>query len=414
MKRVFSLTVVFVIFLFCYQLAVVFFNNGHEINYLFQSNRVNYEITEKMFIEKKQPIYHIKIQLDHQTFLFENKTNYNKQKKIITDIRFFEADGYQCIYPIYKNNLSDIHDIQCVKDEKQYTYTSLKEQHPNLVEFQKQLMNEQIILPSWNPLEDPVKMFEFNVYQKAIPKNIYIPLWRYQGIEVVSQNSDHFTSLLETDSYQSKGVLVDQYYIIPKFDSTPEVSSITISDVTLFGEEEIELDGFKISDDCYFNGVVDGKAYLFDRTNMKQYEINPKEKLIREIGNTTINAQYYDGIIWSDRNIYDFSKKLTFEKDYSNIPELMQYQPKQIHETNNSYYFATNDGSVYRLYKEEMSHPILLLYSSEIKELSVVNDFVFYISGDTLYCYHDIYGLRPLVINNEFRYNTDLYAVYQK
>ena len=181
------------------------------------------------------------------------------------------------------------------------------------------------------------------------------------------------------------------------------------------GKRTIDLEK-PLANDSYINGIVNGKLYLFDRKNRIQYEINPKNNSIREIGNVSLNAQFYDGENWSDRNIYDFiNNDITFGKDYSTIPEIQNYHPIQVEETTDRYYILTNDKTVYKIYKDALNQPILLFQDTNLKEWKVYEDYIFYISDNTIYCYHEDYGLKPVLVRNEFRYNDkNIYAVYKK
>lgn len=413
MKRILSFTLFIGVLLLVFQFLVTYFNPGHEIEYQFRSNDKDYQIDERLFLREGKPVYRFQITYDGKTFLFENDKDYNKKKKLITSIRTFEKEGITCLAPVYQEVLEDVHDIQCVFNHQQFTYTALKNQYSFLNEFETQLMSEGSILPSWLPQENGVALNGMTVYQKDILDDIYLGIWQYQGLQVVSKESQSYTVMLYEDSYQEKGVLVGQYYVIPNYDSRSEFGSVLLADVVNFGYRELFLDSM-VSKDCYFQGVVDDKAYLFDRTNIKQYEINPATKNIREVGNVELNAQYYDGEKWSDRNIYDFvNQKVLFGKDYSKVEALSKYQTTSIVETEDSYYFSTQN-SVYQLWKEDLDHPILLFSLPNIRELQVVDGTIFAISGTTLYSYHDAIGLKQLVINNEFQYNNQMYVVYKK
>lgn len=415
MKRVLSFTIFFAVLIIAFQFIVTYFNQGHKITYSYQKNENVYDITEELVIVNKKAVYNIQIQLGNNTFLLENKTNYNKQKKIISDIFYFEQDDIKCLVPIYHNKIEDVHDPICIKDNNQYTYTYLKNKYPSINAFQTLLQSEGFVLPSWQTSSEPKEYRQIKIYQDDIPNNLYLGIWQYQGLEIVSNNTENYTSLLSTDSYLTKGILVDNYYVIPEFNTTTEFTNILITDVTRFGLMTLEL-GFSISNDCYFNGVVDGKAYLFDRNAKKQYEINPRNKTIREIGNTEINAQFYDGTTWSDRNIYDFvNQRITFDKDYSKIVELNSNNAREIIETENSYYLIDHNYNLYRFYKNKLTNPILLCQIDDMKELRITNDYIFFLSRDTLYLYSETTGLKPIVKYNEFLYNNkDMYIVYYR
>ncbi|MEG2283340.1 MAG: hypothetical protein RSB99_01785 [Bacilli bacterium] len=416
MKRIFSLTVLIALLIFVSQFGVVFFHKEHLINYDLKTATKDYKIEEHFLYSEGKPIYQFTVKYDNSIVLLENRTNYNKQKKLITDIISFEKDGFICFYPIYHNNIKDTHDIECVKEDRQYSYTYLKNGYPSLQEFELILQKKDILLPSSILDKSPVVTDKgISIYQKNIPNNFYLTVWQYNSIQIMSNDHITATNLLANDQYNNRGIAAGKYYIIPEFTSMAEFNRILIADIFNFGSKPLDI-GTNISNDCYFNGVVDGKVYLFDRNNKRQFEISPKDRTVREIGNVNINAQFYDGYKWSERNIYDFiSNKIYFTKDFSKIKELDKYPYTKVVETENSYYFSTRNKEIYRLWKTQMDRPVLLLSNNQLKEFSVYKDYVFYLAGDTLYIYQENFGLKPLVINNEFRFNqNNMYSVYEK
>ncbi len=415
MKRILSFTIFLGILILAFQFLVVFFTKEHNIEYSLTKDNETFAIVEKLLESDNEPIYQFQVTWNDKLFLFENKHDYNKQDKIITDIKYFKNDQAQCIYPVYVDDKEDVHDPICNQNGNLYSYTALKSENSSIASFQEELLKDGYHLPSWEPSSEQKEYTGLYTYQADIPQNIYVGVWKYQGIESLSQNDEKYTSLLLVDAYQKKPLLVDNYFVMPNIDTTSEFNSILITDITLFGKSTIELEK-GISNNYYFNGVVDGKAYLFDKTNVKQYEINPKEKSIREIGNTEVNAQYYDGNTWQDRNIYDFvNSTILFGKDYHQVEGIKNYPFKEVVETDNSFYYIDSSNHLYRLYKSNLDNPILLCTAPSLKELRVTNDYVFFISGNTIYFYHDAYGQRPLITYNEFLYNAEgVYNVYYK
>ncbi len=415
MKRIISFTLFIGLLIFFFQFVMIYISQGHEVEYSFQSEDYTYDITETLLVEDRVPTYQLAIQSEDNLFLFENKTDYNKQKKIISDIKRFTSGDIECLYPVYKDQLDDVHDPMCVMDHKQYSYTYLSSQNSSLLSFKDTLMKEGITLPSWKTLDAMTDYNGISIRQASMPENLYLAVWRYRGIVAFSKENARSTSLLSSDQYSSRGVLQDHYYVVPEYTQNSEFNNLLVTDVTLFGSREIKLSK-PISKDCYFNGVVGDNIYLFDRTNLVQYEININTNTVREIGNKEVNAQYYDGSVWSDRNIYDFTQnKILFGKDYHKIEGISSYDFKEVFETENSYYFLDNGNRFYRLYKSHLDHPILLASFNSVSEMRMANDFALFLVDDTIYYYHEAYGLIPFISYNEFRYNpTDVFEIYYK
>lgn len=414
MKRMISLTVLIALLFFVYQFLVNLFRPGYEISYSLTQGEDVYQVTEQLLIDGKSPIYRIRLDDGKDTYLLENKTNYNKQQKIISEILTYEGGGVSCIYPIYQDNLEDVHDISCMQNGVQVSGSYLLSAAPELIRpFQEALIARGIVLPSWKEYTTPKEEGELRYYADHFQEGLYTITWRYHSIDIIAHDHYHTTNLLRQDSYDNLGILAGAYYIIPDFDDTAEFQKIIVANVLNFGSHEITLDT-PISDDCYFQGVVDGKAYLFDRTNMRQYEINPESRQVRLIGTVEWNGQFYDGD-WHTRNIYDFTDTVLFGKDYRTIPEIAAYNPRQVFESSHSYYLVTQDKRVIELWKSDLSHPIVLLSNANMQEITYTDDMIFYIVGDTLYYYQKEQGILPLVIDYEFQYHTkNMYAIYQE
>ncbi len=415
MKRIISFTLFIGLLILLFQFVMIYLSQGHEITYSFQSEDYTYDITETLLVENRKPIYQLAVKSGDNVFLFENHTDYNKQKKVISDIKRFTSGNIECLYPVYKGEIEDVHDPMCVMNHKQYSYTYLSNQNSSLLAFKDQLMKEGITLSSWKKLDEMSDYNGIALRQASIPDNIFLAVWRYRGIVTFSKEDTHNTSLLSSDQYSSRGVLQDRYYVVPEYTQNSEFNNILVTDITLFGSRDIKLSK-PISKDCYFNGVVGDNIYLFDRTNLKQYEINIYNNNVREIGNKEINAQYYDGTSWSDRNIYDFTKsKVLFGKDYHKVEGISTYDFKEVFETENSYYFLDKENRFYRLYKSHLDNPVLLTSFNSVSEIRMDQDFAFFLVDDTIYYYHEAYGLIPIISYNEFRYNpTDAFEVYYK
>ena len=82
------------------------------------------------------------------------------------------------------------------------------------------------------------------------------------------------------------------------------------------------------------------------------------------------------------------------------------YDTEDIRKNGDDYYFKTDDGKIYRVIHEDYRHPIMICQFNNIKEWQVHDDGVSFIVGDTLYLYTDIYGLKPVLKNSEFQYNS--------
>lgn len=160
--------------------------------------------------------------------------------------------------------------------------------------------------------------------------------------------------------------------------------------------------------------MVDGKLYLFDRSNLVQYEIDPKEAIVNKTVDKD-NAKYYDGEEWSTKNVYEMKlDEIHFGKDLFAISELQSYQPSEIVESSRYYYLLVGN-QIYKIDKEDITHPTILLTLENPRELVVNDDYLFYIDGTTLYYYEETVGPKPVFTDSMFEYTYhNVYSVYKK
>ena len=203
------------------------------------------------------------------------------------------------------------------------------------------------------------------------------------------------------------GILINNLYVVPKYSKKPEISSYYIIDIIKNKKHEIKLKN-KLSTSIYINGVVDDKLYIFDKSNIIQYVIDPKTKKIKKSGDKT-SIKYYDGK-WIDYNPYEYVKK---ELKFNYIEEKkMPFEYKQIYQTSKYYYYYDNYNNFYKVYKNNLKSPIFLFNQSDIKEISIINDKIYFLIEDTLYRY-DEYGIKNILKRKEINYNSkNIYSVY--
>ena len=111
---------------------------------------------------------------------------------------------------------------------------------------------------------------------------------------------------------------------------------------------------------------------------------------------------YYDKSIPS-------TEKIKFEEK-SNIK--LNYSYDQVFETS-KYYYILDNHKLYKIYKKDKEKRILLFeLPNDYNNLQIDEERIYYIHNQYLYRY-DMYGVKTLVNNNEFKYNnTNIYHMY--
>lgn len=403
MKRVISILILIILLFFVFQWGFTFFKKEHEVSYkVFVGDEV-FEINE-IYQKELGDTYDIVIKNGNNTYSYLIDNKYNKQKKIIKEIKYYNENNNSCLYPILESGEGTY--IECVKDGKIYTANSFPDQ--NFVATIKTNLTEQGYLNVTDIDFSKTKTIgKSTFYSNALIETDIITVWNYKGIDIIKPENSAARASLSFDKYENKhGYLVGKYYVVPNYlnSRVSEFSSVTIINIESKETEKLELN-YTLSSNTYINGVIDQKLYYTDPSNLLQIEINPAKKHVRLIGSKELGGQLYQGN-WENANIYDFvTKKLLFnEKLPSEVTEKYTYQ--QIIESDMNYYFYNNSGEVYRVSKNHLDMPVLLFKMGNLNNFKVVENTVYFVLNDTLYYFEEGKEITPVLKNNELRYNT--------
>ena len=166
------------------------------------------------------------------------------------------------------------------------------------------------------------------------------------------------------------------------------------------GKSLVEVD---LSQDSYFNGVYRNQVYITDPKEEKQYVLDPASKEITEVSDVkeVSNAKLQD----AGADFFDSPKVDSGRGVNKKITSL--YDTEDIQKDNDNFYFKTADGRLYKVIGDNYDYPVLLCQFEDMKEWQAHDDGVSFIVNDTLYFYSDFYGLKPILINSEFQYNSE-------
>lgn len=387
-----------------FQFGINILKKEHTIDYKIKTGDKKIDIHEEYYKNKNEDYYFFRVVLDKKEFVFDIDNLFNKQKKIIKDIKIYEEDDLTCISPVYiKNN--DEADIVCNIGDDQYSYTSIIGSY-DLKAFTDTLDN----FNSYSYEVDNGKASDIRnnlVYKDNMNAKENIIVYNYDELVKITKPSFERISFSKYDVYQNElGCLINKYYILPKYENKPEYSAFLIIDIIEEKTKTLYFDE-ALSTNLYINGVVDDRLYFFDKSNLFQYEIDPKKESYRIVGNKSTNGQYYNGE-WETRNIYNFTKQ---ELEFVNIYPIKSNYVEAF-ESGKYYYYYDKNNNFYKVYKKDLNNPIFLFGYDDIKEVQVVNNNIYFINKNTLYRYNE-FGLRNILTNKEFQYNYDnIYSVY--
>ncbi len=409
MKKSISILILLILLFFAFQWGMNYFKEEHEITYQVFLDSEAYEVKEKY----QKDYYDVVIQSGENIFYFTFPNEFNKQKKIVEKVEYKVENEKSCMYPVLENEKTSY--IQCLENGNRYTSFSYPDSN-FVASFLADLTEKGYSVSKTLDLENTKVVGATTIYSNDLLDSDTVTLWNYKGIDIARKQDSTSKNVNSFDIYENKhGILVGKYYVIPEYQNSKLLEFKKLNRIDLESNEIEKIDlGYTLSSSTYVNGVVDGKLYFTDPSNLLQIEVNLEKKNARLIGSVDIGGQIYHGS-WENANIYDFQNNqilFTEEVDFSPI---QNYSYSSAFESENSYYFYQENGNFYRVIKNHLENPILLFQQSSINNVVLVGDTIYYVSGDTLYYFEKEVGSIPILKNNELRYNTfNRISVYRK
>lgn len=407
-----KLVVTFVVLLFTYlglKLLFLFLNKGDNHIYEIRENGVIFNIKEDSYFNDKLHNYYYQIGVGNTLFSFQIFENFNKNLKVIENIKYYKDNEYECILPIFKKN-KILTDIMCLKDNTMFYYHDINnekiKQFANNIGYNMNFINNQE-----NKVINGVK-----IYNKNLIDNHYIGITNYKGIYNISSNFNSLLyniTLFDKDIYNQKiGVFLDGYYIVADYNNIHEFNKINVIDLVNLNTFTINSDD-AISIDSYIQGVYDDIIYLYDKDKKVQYEIDIKNKKI----NKNNNIKYYN-LEWT---IIDNNKANEEVKFIYNIVDYKDEDYVKIDKVGNSvgYYYLykkiDNKYYAYRINIQNKDNLTYLFSLNNINNIYYVDDYVYFIDDNKIMVYNDRIGVRTLVEYNELQFNKNInFNVYSK
>lgn len=404
-KRILGLTFTFLLIILVYQFIVVLLSNGHEVTYQYAVDNKVFTITETYKKDNNEDGYYLNIKDEkNKEFVFYVDNFFNKQKKIIKEIKYYNKDNYLCIYPIDMKNQNDF-EILCNDGEELYSfyYANTK---IDLSEFPKQLKKSNLYVDNKEKVEE---LNNVNFYSKNIYDNEYVEIYRYKSLFYFHDDNISNITFAISDIYKNTlGAFMDEYFLAPIIRDNRLAGYNSINIVT--GDETKFEFNESVSTNCYILGIANEMFYIFDLNNKYEIEINPKGAYTI-IGTVESGYKTYNKGKWEPVSITEFTdKKITFDLSHG---EKVNFEYDELYTTNNAHYYVSQN-KLYKVYKNDLDTKVLLLEFENYIDIQIDNDRVYYIVDDCLYRY-DKYGIKTLVSNNEFIYNnTNIYHVHNE
>ena len=410
MKRLFFMLIILFLLYLGIQFVFYLFSAGQDNSYKLFDGNITFDVSEKSNFNDNSYSYDVLI--DNTNFTFQIFQDYNKKSKVLEQIKYYKDDNYECILPIFKDNLILV-DVICKNDDKYNYYFNIKDTNKNLDNFVNEISEYDIKQFTDNASKE--KREGIDVYVENLIENHYIGLNNYKGVYIISSNFNskvYNISLFDKDVYNQKlGKFINQYYVVSNYDENHEFHEIEVVDL-------VSLDNFKITSnnaisfDIYIQGVVDNKIYLYDKDNGVQYTIDPHDKLVVQVSSKEI--RYYNGN-WTTMTVAEAKAEKEF---ITNVVDFNDDQYQRIDKINNQYYLYKKNGKkydVYRMTKQDKTDLIYLFSTQSIENINYLNGYIYFISENKIKVYNDKFGIKNLIENTELEFNENIKInVYNK
>ena len=404
-KKTITYILTIVLLLILYEVIFTFLKTNHEIDYTISKDNKLYSIEELYTKKGKDNYYLLKVtNEENQTFLFSVNNKFNKQKNIVKDINIFNiSNDLTCMVLelVNKDNTIPI----CIKDNTLYSYFALKDKY-NLSALDGYIKKYDD--PKYSIYDADKNTCTVNFgYMEA---NEYIAIYNLKDVYFYHNGAQERLNFSNYDNYKNEyGYLVGNRYLIPRIISNPEFYNYLVYNIETKRLESIDLESNPISKNMYINGVYDNSLYVVDRSNKKQYRLEPRSLQAIEVGNTEEEGYAYINGKLERMSIYQLTDNtIKFSDtvgDYSDI----DYD--SIYAQSNYAYYVKN-GVFYKVYEKDKHMPVRLFEVKNPKNVKFKNDNIYYIEDNKLYKYNE-YGLNVLVIKDEFRFHDDdIYDIY--
>ena len=408
MKNSIKYIIVFIILLVGYQILFNILKSEHKITYNIYDNDTEYEIDENYIRNNEYEIYYIDVNSDGYHYIFTVNNTFNKKKNVVKGVKLFSNNDINCmVIKMVDNSYSE---PMCIKDDLLHSYYSVKEELDMKKQLKKYEKQYKSTLDEANGINPIVGRDKININSDYLDDNEYIVVYNLKKLIIFNKEYVDTVVFGTVDNYYNKyGVMIGKYYIVPSILEKPDINSFIIQNVKKRLTDNITLAGTAISKQSYNNGVYKNELYITDKSNLKQYKLNPIRMTFEEVTKDEKALLIKKGkeeevSIYNliDDDVYFTEAK---NKTYKDI-DYDELYPNDIF----AYYYK--DGAFYKVYEEYKDIPILLFEVNDPKNIIVRKDNIYFIEGSKLYKYNNN-GLNELIDYKEFEFNYEnIFDVY--
>lgn len=383
-----------IIILFFIILLIPFFKKMFmkKYNIIYEKNK--YIINEIYKYENKNHNYEINIKNKEYEITYLLNEKFNKNKKIIENIKVYNEDDITCLLPLYKKDVEL--KLYCLKNNMQVSNYYLKDN-----KSYKKILNKakKYDLKKYELGKSTKKVKNLIIYFNNIDEEDIFTVWDYKGINVLEKDKSNYIKILNYDLYDNiKSIIYDDYYVLFENNNVEGIKNIYYYDL-IKNKLKVYNPDILLSKNFYINGVVDNLIFVTDIKTKKEYTINLRKKEIEQINKANEYITYKNNkIIKITKSDYFMEEQLFSNKKYLN----KKISKEELINENNIYYYL-EENNFYRQIKNREKE--LLFTLKDIKDWKIINGNILVLSDDIVYIYKENSGLKPIIQSNELKYN---------
>lgn len=361
-KSAITIVVIF-IFLIALTIIISMFNTK---SYSVEYSIFEYDISENY--DKDKQLYYFEVTKNDITYPFIYEHKYQKERKLIKDIKEYKEEDYVCLkvdgslvksYPLcsYQNQIIDYH-----------------------------LVPEKLQVKISDYIKKPSSIEKQEGHYEIYNTEDELLVWSYKGFNVIKSGKTDMINIFKDDIYEIPlATKINKYLFIPDYEQKYNFNKAYVIDLETLKIEEWKLK-YEISFDSYVLGTNDKSIYLIDKKNKLEYELVPEKQKMRIIARKSSQGTIYkNGVLYKE----SMSKLVT--KEYS-FTYLRPYNYTLINKTLYLNYLDSNTK--------------IKISNQEITDIVYISkDNVYYLIEDTLYRYNLKYGETKIMKYSEWNIN---------
>ena len=404
MKNAIKYIVVFIILLFIYQILFNMLKSEHSLSYVVMDKNKSYLVNENYIRNQDYELYYIDIADEDNHYIFTVNNKFNKVKNIVKSVKLFNNNNIGCMVIQLIND--EYSEPMCIKNNVLNSYLNVKSE----LGMEKELEKYE---STFNEKTDKIiGKYKINANIKNLEKDETLIVYNLKNLVIFKDDKVESVVFGTKDYYQNNyGILIGKYYVIPSILEKPDINSFIVHDVDKRITDNIKIET-PISKSMYYNGVYNNELYITDKSNNKQYKLNPAKKTFDLVADEETEALVIKKGEEERVPILNITEKevhFTEAKNttYKNIKYDKLY-PNEI------FAYYQKDGKFYKVYERFQDYPIFLFEAPNAKNVVVKKENIYFIEGTKLYKYNK-YGLNVVIDNEEFEFNyKNRFDVYYK